>query len=164
MAGIYLGGVSGRAGCRHLTCLECSDLQCREEAGASDVPVGLVFRLTSGDDGGGLGGEIYPTLAHLPGANEDARADRGRAVPVNVKLGDLAVARFRGRKAAKNGKVLGEGDTRAARGRAEDQDVRDRSGGDTELEFNRAAGVGDDKIARGIGVEPGALGRGKDGR
>ena len=164
MAGIRLGGVSGRAGCRHLTCLECSELQCREEAGAPSVPAGLITGLTSGDDGGGLSGEISPTLAHLPGANEHARAGPGRAIPVNVELGDVAVARFRGGQAAKNGKVLGEADARAARGRAEDQDVRGRSGRDTELEINRAAGVGDDEIAHGIGVELGALGWGKDRR
>jgi len=115
LARIRLGGVSGRAGCRHLTCLECSELQCREEAGAPSVPAGLITGLTSGDDGGGLSGEISPTLAHLPGANEHARAGPGRAIPVNVELGDVAVARFRGGQAAKNGKVLGEADARAAR-------------------------------------------------
>src|ERR1035441_9911127 len=102
---LCLAGQSGRAGCRHLIGLECSDLQGREEASAPGVPAGLITGLTSGDDGGGLGGEIYPALAHLPGANEDARAGRGRAVPVNVELGDVAVVRFRGGQTAKDGEM-----------------------------------------------------------
>ena len=136
----------------------------RQHAGAPGAPAFLIAGLTSGDDSGGLGGKIYPTLAHLPGADEDARAGGGSAIPVNVKLGDVAVARFRGRQAAEDGKVLGEADARAARGRAEDQDVRGRSGGDTELEINRTAGVGDNEIAHGAGVETGALGWGEDRR
>src|ERR1035437_9479745 len=99
----------------------------------------LILRLRLGDDGGGLDGEIFPAVADLPGANEDARAGRGRAVSVNEELGDVAVARFRGRQAAEDGEMLGERDARAARVGAEDQDVRDRRTGDTELEINRAA-------------------------
>src|ERR1035441_6583166 len=104
-------------------------------------------------------GKSTQPLLHLPGADEDARAGRRRAIPVNVKLGDVAVARFRGGQAAEDGKVLGEADARAARGRAEDQDVRGRSGGDTELEIHRATGVADDELAHGAGVELLALGR-----
>src|ERR1039458_2025623 len=150
--------------CQHFTGAGLLDMLSRQHAGAPGPSAFRIAGLTSGDDSGGLDGEIYPTLAHLPGANEDARAGGGSAIPVNVKLGDVAVARFRGRKAAKNGKMLGEANARAARDRAEDQDIRDRSGRDTELELNRAAGVGDDEIARGIGVELGALGWGEDGR
>ena len=69
----------------------------RHHAGATGAPTFLRLRLGFGDDGGGLGGEIYPAVAHLPGANEDARAGRGRTIPVNVELGDVAVARFHGR-------------------------------------------------------------------
>ena len=136
----------------------------RHDAGGPGAPAFRIAGLTSGDDGGGLDGEIHPTLARLPGADEDARVGGGSAIPVNVELGDVAVARFRGRQAAEDGKVLGEADARAARGRAEDQDVRGRSGGDTELEINRTAGVGDNEIAHGAGVETGALGWGEDRR
>ena len=164
MAGRHLVWQGKGVKCQHFTGAGLLDMLSRQHAGAPGAPAFLIAGLTSGDDSGGLDGEIYPTLAHLPGANEDARAGGGSAIPVNVKLGDVAVARFRGRKAAEDGKVLAEADARAARGRAEDQDVRGRSGGDTELEINRTAGVGDNEIAHGAGVETGALGWGEDRR
>src|ERR1039458_1122374 len=58
-----------------------------------------------GDGGGGLDGELCPAVAHLPGADEDALAGRERAVAVNVKLGDVAIARFGGRQTAKDDEV-----------------------------------------------------------
>ena len=122
---------------------------------------GLVPGLRLGDDGGGLEGGISPAVADLPGADEDARAGRGHAVPINVELGDVAVARFRGRQAAKNGEMLGEGDARAPRVGGEDKDVRGRSAGDAELEIHHAASVGDDEFGRRVGAETGTFGPGE---
>src|ERR1039457_6700006 len=125
---------------------------------------GRLLRLPGGDDGGGFGGEGGPTVTLLAGGDEDARAGRGHAVPVNVELGDVAIARFGGGQAAEDGEMVDEADACAAWGRAEDYDVRGRSGRDAELEIKRAAGVGDREVAHGAGVEPGTLRRGEDGR
>src|ERR1035438_1308280 len=153
LAGRCLAGLGRRTVCRHLTGAGLSDMLSRHDAGGPGAPAFRIAGLTSGDDGGGLDGEIHPTLARLPGADEDARVGGGSAIPVNVELGDVAVARFRGRQAAEDGKVLGEADARAARGRAEDQDVRGRSGRETEVENKPApgGGGGGEGVARNSG-------------
>ena len=44
-----------------------------------------ILRLRLGDDGGGLDRDISPSVAHLPGANEDSRAGRRVAIPINLE-------------------------------------------------------------------------------
>ena len=90
------------------------------------APALPILRLRLGDDGGGLDGEIAPAVAHLPRADEDPRAGRRLAIPVNLELPDAAVARFRGGQAAEDHEMVSEGDACTAWGRAKDQNVRGR--------------------------------------
>ena len=125
---------------------------------------GAELSLWRGDDGVGLEREIYPAVARLPRADENLRAGRRHAIPVNVELRDMAVAPFRGGQAAQHDVVVNERHPRAARGRAEHHNVRGRSRGDTELELGHAAGVGGQQLAHRVGGEGVGLGPGQDGR
>ena len=98
-----------------------------------------MYGLRGGDEGVGLFGGVFPAVDLLAGADEDAGADGRLAEPVNVEFGDVAEACLRCRQEAENDEVQGEGDFRAARGRVEDDGVRDGDAADAELEVNEGA-------------------------
>ena len=53
--------------------------------------------LGEGDEGAELGGEVFPTVDLLAGANEDTQAGDGRAEFRYVEGGDVAIAANGGR-------------------------------------------------------------------
>jgi hypothetical protein len=71
-----------------------------------------------------LSGGILPAIEHLPGPDKDTRPGRGDAVPRNVEVGDIAVARLRCGQHTEDSEMLGERDARAARTRGEDKNAR----------------------------------------
>ena len=80
-----------------------------------------------------MSGGILPAIEHLPGPDKDARPGQGDAVPRNVEVGGIAVARLRSRQHAEDSEMLGERDARAAQTRSEDKNARRGSTGDTLL-------------------------------
>lgn len=122
----------------HLTVAGTSDSLSRQHPGAPGAPASLRLGLKSGDYGGGLSGGILPAVEHLPGPDKDARPGRGDAVPRNIEISDIAVARLRSGQHAEDSEMLGERDARAARTRGEDKDARRGSTRDTQLELRHA--------------------------
>jgi hypothetical protein len=120
--------------------------------------------LSSGHYGGNLFRLVFPAIEQLPRADEDARAARGLAIPVNKELGDIAVARLHCGQDAEDSEVLDERHTHASRISAKDEDERGRNARDAQLELNLLTGVGDEELGDGVCVERRALCRKDDRR
>ena len=101
--------------CRHPTRTSNSNALIRPQAGALAAPAIPLPHLSFGDYGGNLFRLVFPAIEQLPRADEDARAARGLAIPVNKELGDIAIARFRWGQDAEDSEVFGERHTHASR-------------------------------------------------
>ena len=115
--------------------------------------------LAGGHEGAGDFRQIRPAVNVLTGANEDCGADHRRAIPGNVKIGDVTPAIDRRRQHTQQGEVLHAADPGADRGRSLHQGVLARLARDANFEGDGTTGIRHGQLGHRVRAEAGHGGR-----